>query len=109
MRDLRFEQRWLVADIVTPLDPGYWDGVHQVCDSTRAATFMRIGKNRYRWEFQLLPGETGTDYDDHRRLRQLLEPWWRGVPDDFELVRTGEYTFRAQLADRWRRGRVYLL
>ena len=30
-------------------------------------------------------------------------------PDDLELVRVTEYTFRAQLADRWRRGRIFLL
>lgn len=29
--------------------------------------------------------------------------------DDFEVIRQAQYTFRARLADRWRRGRVFLL
>jgi len=58
MRDLKFEQRWLVADVAGTTDLQQWDGVHQVCDPTRAGTYMRIGPARYRWEFQLLPGES---------------------------------------------------
>ncbi|MEV0464918.1 bifunctional 3-(3-hydroxy-phenyl)propionate/3-hydroxycinnamic acid hydroxylase [Nocardia tengchongensis] len=110
MRDLRFEQRWLVVDLATTADLGHWDGVYQVCDPARAATYMRIGRTRHRWEFRLLPGESADDYRDLPRLRPLLTPWI--VPDVFErleLVRVAEYTFRAQLADRWRKGRVFLL
>ena len=43
-------------------DLDQWEGVHQVCDPDRAATYMRIGETRYRWEFRLLPGETADDY-----------------------------------------------
>ena len=32
MRDLKFEQRWLVVDIATAADLDQWEGVHQVCD-----------------------------------------------------------------------------
>ena len=40
----------------------------------------------------------------------LIRPWVAGVSaDELELVRVTEYTFRAQLADRWRRGNVFLL
>ena len=47
MRDLRFEQRWLVVDVNTDHDLRQWEGVHQVCDTERAATFMRIGDRRF--------------------------------------------------------------
>ena len=57
MAGLGFEQRWLVVDIATDTDLGQWDGVHQVCSPRRAATYMRIGADRYRFEFQLLDGE----------------------------------------------------
>jgi 3-(3-hydroxy-phenyl)propionate hydroxylase len=43
MRDMRFEQRWLVVDAATDADLDQWDGVHQVCDPIRAGTYMRIG------------------------------------------------------------------
>ncbi|MFE3188422.1 bifunctional 3-(3-hydroxy-phenyl)propionate/3-hydroxycinnamic acid hydroxylase [Nocardia sp. NPDC059240] len=109
-RDLRFDQRWLVVDLATPADLGHWDGVYQVCDPARAATYMRIGKSRHRWEFRLLPGESADDFGDLPRLRPLLEPWIEsGGFEHLELVRVAEYTFRAQLADRWRSGRVFLL
>ncbi|AWK70363.1 3-(3-hydroxyphenyl)propionate hydroxylase [Rhodococcus oxybenzonivorans] len=110
MQDLGFEQRWLVVDIATDADLHQWEGVHQVCDPVRAATYMRIGGNRYRWEFRLRPGESAADFQDLGALRPLIAPWTRQVPDtDLELVRVTDYTFKAQVADRWRDRRVFLL
>lgn len=110
MEDLRFEQRWLVADVITDAELNQWDGVHQVCDPVRAATYMRIGPTRYRWEFRLLPTETADDYSTLESLRGLIAPWVNDIPDDeLELVRVTEYTFRAQIADRWRDRNVFLL
>lgn len=110
MRDLNFEQRWLVVDIASDADLGQWDGVHQVCDPKRAGTYMRIGPGRYRWEFRLLAGETANDFGTLERLRPLIMPWTSAVPASaLTLLRVAEYTFRAQIADRWRRGNVFLL
>ncbi|GAY19087.1 bifunctional 3-(3-hydroxy-phenyl)propionate/3-hydroxycinnamic acid hydroxylase [Mycobacterium sp. shizuoka-1] len=110
MRDLRFEQRWLVVDVATDTDLGQWAGVHQLCDPHRAGTFMQIGEVRYRWEFRLLPGETAADFDTLETLGPLIAPWTsRADAADLELIRVAEYTFRAQIADRWRRGNVFLL
>jgi 3-(3-hydroxy-phenyl)propionate hydroxylase len=110
MRNLRFEQRWLVVDVATDVELNQWDGVHQVCSPERAATYMRIGKTRYRWEFRLLAGETADTYRSCAALRGLISPWVSHVADqDLELVRVAEYTFRAQLANRWRDRNVFLL
>lgn len=110
MRDLKFEQRWLVVDVTSTAELDQWEGVHQVCDPVRAATYMRIGKTRYRWEFRLRPGETAADYPDIARLHPLIRPWTADTAaDDLELVRVAEYTFRAQLADRWRQRRIFIL
>ncbi|WP_406274879.1 bifunctional 3-(3-hydroxy-phenyl)propionate/3-hydroxycinnamic acid hydroxylase [Nocardia sp. NBC_00881] len=110
VHDLNFEQRWLVVDIATAAELGEWEGVHQVCDPFRAATYMRIGKSRYRWEFRLGPDEAAADYDDIERLHGLIRPWTGSIPvEELVLIRVAEYTFRAQLADRWRAGRVFLL
>jgi 3-(3-hydroxy-phenyl)propionate hydroxylase len=110
MRDLKFDQRWLVVDIATTADLDQWDGVHQICDPIRAATYMRIGDTRYRWEFQLLPGETATDYGTIAALHPLIAPWLGDVSAaELKLIRVTEYTFRAKLADRWRRENVFLL
>ncbi|ORB57550.1 3-(3-hydroxyphenyl)propionate hydroxylase [Mycolicibacterium rhodesiae] len=110
MEDLKFQQRWLVADVTTDADLGQWDGVHQVCDPQRAATYMRIGKARYRWEFRLLDEETADDYATLTALHPLIRPWVGAVaPDELDLVRVAEYTFRAQIATRWRRSNVFIL
>ncbi|WP_232677602.1 bifunctional 3-(3-hydroxy-phenyl)propionate/3-hydroxycinnamic acid hydroxylase [Nocardioides sp. R-C-SC26] len=108
MRDLGFgEQRWLVVDVATPRDLGHWGGVHQVCDSRRAATYMQIGPCRHRWEFQLLDDETASDFTTLEDLAHLLAPWETDL-GDLEVLRLAEYTFRAQLADTWRRGDVFI-
>jgi 3-(3-hydroxy-phenyl)propionate hydroxylase len=110
MKDLRFQQRWLVIDVQTDADLHQWEGVHQVCDATRAATYMRIGDNRYRWEFRLLDGETAADYGCVDRVLPLIAPWVADTPlDRLTLIRVADYTFRAQLADRWRRDNAFIL
>jgi 3-(3-hydroxy-phenyl)propionate hydroxylase len=108
MRDLRFTERWLVVDVrsAAPLDT--WDGVEQVCDPARAATFMHVTDDRYRWEFQLRDGEDETDLIP--ALGRLLQPW-TGRPDlaGLEVIRSAVYTFRARLATRFQVGRAFLL
>jgi 3-(3-hydroxy-phenyl)propionate hydroxylase len=110
LEDLGFEERWLVLDVHCAARLDLWDGVDQVCDPSRAATAMRIGPDRYRWEFRLHPGEVAAEMAAPQRLRDLLEPWTRASPAaELEVIRAAEYTFRARLADRWRAGRVFLL
>lgn len=110
MDDLGFEQRWLVVDVESSQELHQWEGVHQLCDPRRAGTYMRVGETRHRWEFRLLPGETAADYRDVAALLPLIKPWTTNVSaTELELVRVAEYTFRAQVADRWREGRVFLL
>ncbi|MFE6620020.1 bifunctional 3-(3-hydroxy-phenyl)propionate/3-hydroxycinnamic acid hydroxylase [Streptomyces sp. NPDC057740] len=100
--DLRFEERWTVIDVRTRADVRCWEGVDQVCDPERPATFMRVGEDRYRWEFRLRDGEEA--------VRDLVAPWLPPSYDgDFDVVRETQYTFRARIADRWRSGRVFLL
>ncbi|OZF36510.1 3-(3-hydroxyphenyl)propionate hydroxylase [Rhodococcus sp. 14-2483-1-1] len=110
MEDLGFEQRWLVVDIETDVDLDQWDGVHQVCDSERSATYMRIGTTRYRWEFQMLDGETLDEFTDLSAVHPLIAPWFVAVEiPEMKLIRSAEYTFKAQIADRWRDRRVFVL
>jgi 3-(3-hydroxy-phenyl)propionate hydroxylase len=75
--------------------------VHQVCDPVRPATFMPIAGQRYRAEFRLADGERVADLD----LPALLG---RFGAAGCAVVRAAEYTYAAQVADRWRCGRVLL-
>ncbi|MGY1660342.1 bifunctional 3-(3-hydroxy-phenyl)propionate/3-hydroxycinnamic acid hydroxylase [Geodermatophilus sp. SYSU D00705] len=103
MRDLGPADRWLVADLRSATPLPVWPGVHQVCDPHRPATFMPVAGDRYRWEFRMRPGETREGLA--ARLPELLAP---AGADGAEVVRVAEYVYRAQVADRWRAGRVLL-
>ena len=111
--DLHFEEEWTVIDVTTKAAVRCWEGVDQVCDPHRPATFMRVGEDRYRWEFRLRAGEGLDGPGGWERLRELVAPWVdisRLSPaEDFHVIRQAQYTFRARIADRWRLGRVFLL
>ncbi|WP_369254440.1 bifunctional 3-(3-hydroxy-phenyl)propionate/3-hydroxycinnamic acid hydroxylase [Streptomyces sp. R35] len=112
--DLHFEESWRVIDVRTSRPVRTWEGVEQICCPTRPATFMRVGEDRYRWEFRLADDQHLDGPDGWERLRELVSPWVDLPPDassgdDFEVIRQAQYTFKARLADRWRRGRVFLL
>ncbi len=110
MEDLGFTERWLVVDIRVAGGLKVWDGVEQICDPVRAATFMQVTGDRYRWEFQLGDGEDEDDLITEHALGALLRPWTRR--DDLagmEITRSAAYTFRARLASAFRSGRVFLL
>lgn len=110
MENLRFEQRWLVVDIDTDAQLKQWEGVHQVCNPVRAGTYMRVGDTRYRWEFQLHEGENLANYQTITDLLPLISPWLADTPaEKLSLVRVTDYTFRAQVADRWRDRNVFIL
>ncbi len=110
MEDLGFTERWLVIDIRVPAGLDTWDGVEQVCDPARAATFMQVTGDRYRWEFQLRDGEDETALTTPQALGRLLRPWTgRDDVAGLEVIRSASYTFRARLATRFQAGRVFLL
>ncbi|GAB2827843.1 bifunctional 3-(3-hydroxy-phenyl)propionate/3-hydroxycinnamic acid hydroxylase [Actinocorallia aurea] len=110
MRDLRFTERWLVIDVRCAHRLGDFDGVDQICDPRRAATFMRVGPDRYRWEFRMRDGETAADLTAPEVLAGLLAPWTGSLPfTDLTVIRSAGYTFKARVADRWRSGRLFLL
>ena len=110
MEDLGFTERWLVIDIRSDKLLDTWDGVEQICDPARAATFMQVTGHRYRWEFQLHDGDDEASMITPDALGRLLEPWTgRRDLDGLEIIRSTTYTFRARLASRFQAGRVFLL
>src|SRR5271169_884084 len=110
MDDLGFTERWLVVDIRASNGLDTWDGVEQICDPARAATFMHVTGDRYRWEFRLRDGEDEADLITPAALGQLLQPWTgRSDLAGLQIIRSATYTFRAQMASRFRSGRIFLL
>ena len=65
---------------------------------------------RHRWEFRLLDGETAADYQNIGDIEPLIAPWLGDTPaEQLRLVRVTAYTFRAQVANRWRDRNVFIL
>jgi 3-(3-hydroxy-phenyl)propionate hydroxylase len=105
-RDLRFTQRWLVVDVRSDHELTMWPGVHQVCAGTEASTFMRIGADRYRWEFRL-PAVENDEPDERWALAAVRK--WLPVDAEVEVVRTARYQHGARIAQRWRAGPLFVL
>lgn len=104
--DLGFEEPWLVVDTIVQ-DYARLPKVNlQICDPARPTTCVLMGHGRHRWEFMLLPGEDADAITSDAALERLLEPW--DVKGAVTLERRAVYTFRARIADRWRKGRVLL-
>ena len=60
--------------------------------------------------FSCWPAKAPTTSARSARLRPLIDPWTADVDDsELTLLRVAEYTFRAQIADRWRRGNIFIL
>jgi len=71
---------------------------------------MHVTGDRYRWEFRLRDGEDEAGLITPAALGRLLRPWTgRSDLDGLEIIRSATYTFRAQMASRFRTGRIFLL
>lgn len=108
--DLGFAERWFVVDVRSRRPIASWGGVDQICDPRRAATFLHLAGDRYRWEFRMRPDEAEDDLSRPERLAELIAPWTgRTARGGWTVLRSGAYTFRAAVTDRWRRGPVMLV
>ncbi|WP_066531531.1 bifunctional 3-(3-hydroxy-phenyl)propionate/3-hydroxycinnamic acid hydroxylase [Erythrobacter sp. CCH5-A1] len=104
--DLGFEEPWLVVDVLVD-DPSRLPTANlQICDPARPTTCVLMGEGRHRWEFMILPGETPEAVSTPSSVERLLAPW--NVAGAVRIERTAVYTFRARIAQSWRRGRVML-
>ena len=105
-QDLGFEEPWLVVDVLVD-DPARLPAANlQICDPARPTTCVLMGEGRHRWEFMILPGETPEQIGSEASVARLLAPWQ--VEGAVQIERTAVYTFRARIAQTWRKGRVLL-
>jgi len=104
--DLGFEEPWLVVDVLVD-DPSKLPASNlQICDPARPTTCVLMGEGRHRWEFMILPGETPEQVSSPATVARLLGPW--NVAGAVRIERTAVYTFRARIAEQWRKGRLLL-
>ncbi len=104
--DYGFQENWLVCDFrMRRAVPGL-PMFRQICDPAQPVSIVRIGPENHRFSFMLNPGETREEATRPDRV-------WARVrrfvgPDDAELIRVANYTFRSRIARRWRQGRALL-
>jgi 3-(3-hydroxy-phenyl)propionate hydroxylase len=104
--DLRFEEPWLVVDVLVD-DPTRLPTANlQICDPRRPTTCVLMGEGRHRWEFMILPGETPEQVAADAFIETLLEPW--DVKGAVRIERKAVYTFQARIAEQWQKGKVIL-
>ena len=83
--------------------------LRQVLDPKRPRHASRWNGPRHsRTEFMLLPGESPDEMSTPERCWNLLKQYWDIDRNSGELVRHAVYTFETKLADRWRRGPIFL-
>ena len=106
--DLGFDEPWLVVDVLAnekglaklPLTSV------QYCEPERPTTFVMCTGGHRRWEMMLLPDEDPRHMEQPEQVWRLLNRWI--TPDDATLWRSTSYRFHALVAQRWRKGRVFL-
>lgn len=105
--DLDFSHDWLLCDVVLNEPRAFVPLNTQICDPARPTTVVGGGPGRRRWEFMRLPDEKIDDLDRPETAWRLLEPF-DVTPDNAVLTRHTVYTFKAELVDAWRKGRLLL-
>ena len=107
MLDLGLQQDWLVFDMLLNDDaPDLPTHSVQHCDPQRPKTWCNVTGRRRRWELMVLPGDDRESLVRPATLWPLVERWIR--PGQAEIERAVIYTFKSQIAQGWRRGRLLI-
>jgi 3-(3-hydroxy-phenyl)propionate hydroxylase len=105
--DLRFEERWLVVDLLLHGEvPALPDRAVTVCDPRRPLYSIPMPGPRHRFEFMLRDQEDAAAAQTRDNVMALISPWI--APGLADVERVAVYTFHGLVADSWRRGRLLI-
>src|SRR3954468_9391344 len=104
--DYGFFENWLVCDFQLRRDVPGLPTFRQVCNPAEPIAIVNIGPGYHRFSFRL-------EADANRDEVVKPENVWPRVasflaPEEADLVRVANYTFRSRIVDTWRRERVFL-
>jgi 3-(3-hydroxy-phenyl)propionate hydroxylase len=106
----RIADRWCITDVrfKQPLPIERWTWVEAPFNDNRAVWQHLMADDVWRLDFQMAP-DTDPDYVNRpevaaERIRRRL-----GEQAEFEMVWVGPYAYRAQIAERFRVGRVFFI
>jgi 3-(3-hydroxy-phenyl)propionate hydroxylase len=106
LEDLRFEERWLVVDLVLRRAAQMDSRAICRCDPARPTYSIPMPTLRHRFEFMLMDHEDGEAMREPERVLELIAPWMS--PEDVVVERSAIYTFQGMVARRWRRGPILI-
>ncbi len=112
LRDLGFDQPWLVLDVrlkpdVTPKEANLPNCHQQYCDPRQPVTYVPTAvKGHYRWEFMQIDKPAPNSVPPKEQVRNLLSSVVD--PSNVEIQRVAIYTFHALIAKQWRVERALL-
>jgi 3-(3-hydroxy-phenyl)propionate hydroxylase/flavoprotein hydroxylase len=104
--DYGFFENWLVCDFELRHDMPDLPTFRQVCNPLEPIAIVNIGPKHHRFSFRL---EADVSRDEVVKPENV---WPRVAdflsPEDADLVRAANYTFRSCIVDVWRKGRIML-
>ncbi len=105
MHGSTYSQKWLVIDSIQDEHPS--TTITFFCNPQRPAVTVPAPQQGRRWEFMLLPGEQEAELLQPETIRRLIQQ----VSGKYEplITRQAIYTFHALLAQKFSKGRVFLL
>ena len=109
LSDYSFDEPWVIVDGEVPGEELGPDYTIMYCDPARPATYVPGPGRHRRWEFMMLPGETGEEFttdEGARRLVGSVTDWLE--EGELAVGRVAVYRFHALVCESWRAGRVFL-
>ncbi len=100
-------QRWIVADALVDRPLRKVPHPHFVGNVDRPEVTLPMSPGRHRWEWMLHPGEDAAPLLEPAAIERLAGRWL-SPGEHAEFERAVVYTFHTRMAQRWRRGRVFL-
>ncbi len=105
--DLKYNKDWLIVDIDVSNKSVMNNTIRQICDFERPTSFTYLSTKRYRWEFQLLPGENRNEMLQDKKIFTLLEKYID--KNIYSINRRDIYKFKAECSQRWLKSKIILL
>lgn len=105
--DLKFDHPWLILDFEVTDDLELEKLNTQYCIPSRPVTFLYLGRNLYRYEIMLKPGETPESLQSEEAVKEILKEFID--PNKVIIERFVTYTFHALIASKWRENRIFLV
>jgi 3-(3-hydroxy-phenyl)propionate hydroxylase len=106
LRDLGFDEQWLVIDLIVDSKLLLPDRAVYVCEPARPHVLIPLPGRRHRIEVKLLPGEAAVFVQRAGFVRRLLTELIGS--DKAEVERAAVYAFHGLISEQWRHGPVLL-